>query len=332
MHERLEERSVLMDHPFNQTVIALIWDFDKTLIQGYMQEPIFNKYNVDGAIFWQEVNALKETYSSKGIKINQDTIYLNHILTCVNQGIFEGLDNRTLLDLGRELIFYPGIPEVFSKTKEQIQKDPKYQIYGIEVEHYIVSTGLAQMIRGSIVSDYVDGIWGCEFIEAPVKSSLDIKEYRKTETETKNQISQIGYVIDNTSKTRAIFEINKGSNKHIDIDVNSSIVHEMRRIPFENMIYIADGPSDVPVFSLLKQYKGRTFAVYPKGNEKAFGQVDQLIKDNRIDAFGEADYTDGTTTFLWIQRQVNQIADRICQEKDEAIRRNVSMPPKHINS
>lgn len=320
-----------MDHLFNQTIIAVIWDFDKTLIQGYMQEPIFKKYGVEGNRFWEEVNSLKEIYSGKGIIINQDTIYLNHILTCVNQGIFEGLDNQTLFDLGKELVFYPGIPEVFSRIKDEVQKNPKYQVYGIEVEHYIVSTGLAQMIKGSIVNDYVEGIWGCEFIEAPVQSNLDIKEYRRSETETKNQISQIGYVIDNTSKTRAIFEINKGTNMHIDIDVNSCIAYEMRRIPFENMIYIADGPSDVPVFSLLKQYKGRTFAVYPKRNEKAFAQVDQLIKDNRIDAFGEADYTDGTTTFLWIQRQVQQIADRICQEKDEAIRRNVSKQPKHIN-
>ena len=71
-------------------------------------------------------------------------------------------------------------------------------------------------------------------------------------------------MIDNTSKTRAIFAINKGVNKHDYIDVNSKMDKEDRRVPFEHMIYIADGPSDVPVFFILKQYGGKTFAIHPK--------------------------------------------------------------------
>src|SRR5208283_2019305 len=82
------------------------------------------------------------------------------------------------------------------------------------------------------------------------------------------EISQIGMVIDNTTKTRALFEINKGTNKNPAIDVNSNIKPEDRRIPFQNMIYIADGPSDVPSFSVVKRNGGEAYAVYNPANQE----------------------------------------------------------------
>ena len=322
----------MLERPFEQNIIAIIWDFDKTLINGYMQEPIFKKYGISGIDFWKEVNNLKEKYADMGVLVNKDTIYLNHILTCVEQGIFEGLNNQTLLDLGGELTFYNGIPDIFESLNNSVKSNPDFQKYKIDIEHYVVSTGLAQMIRGSQIAKYVQGIWGCEFIEDPIKSSLNIKEYcPKDKVEPRKSISQIGYAIDNTSKTRAIFEINKGSNQYPEIDVNSHIDWDVRRIPFTNMIYIADGPSDVPVFSILQHYHGSTYAVYPKGNQSGFRQVDQLRKDKRVDAFGEADYSNGTTTYMWIHEHVNQIGCSICQRKETAIRGSVSKPPRHIN-
>lgn len=97
---------------FSQTNIAIIWDFDKTLIPGYMQEPLFKHYNVDGRTFWREVNALPDHLTRKGQEmVAADSIYLNHILTYVRAGIFKGLNNRLLRELGGELEFYPGLPE-----------------------------------------------------------------------------------------------------------------------------------------------------------------------------------------------------------------------------
>ena len=75
------------------------------------------------------------------------------------------------------------------------------------------------------------------------------------------EISQVGMTVDNTIKTRFIFEINKGSNKNSSIDVNSSMPHELRRIPINQMIYVADGPSSVPVFAVIKQMGGLAYAV-----------------------------------------------------------------------
>lgn len=313
-----------------QNTIAVIWDFDKTLIPGYMQVPIFNAYNVDEKQFWDETHSLVDIYRDQGIKVNQDTVYLNHMLTCVKQGIFKGLNNKKLREFGKELKFYPGVPEIFKELKDMISKDEKYSLFGIHVEHYIVSTGLTEMIKGSDIKDYVDGIWGCEFIETPQRSNLVIREDMKDEDE--KVIQQIGYIVDNTSKTRAVFEINKGVNKISDIDVNGKMEKKDRRVPFENMIYIADGPSDVPVFSVIKQYGGRTFAIYPKGKEKQFKQVNDLIRDGRIDLFAEADYSKNTTAYMWLTSNVKEIAERIYNDSYDRTVKNSGNAPKHITA
>jgi len=323
-------------NPFEQNVIAVIWDFDKTLISDYMQKPIFEHYEVDGNEFWKEVNSLETEYRKRNpdIRINKDTIYLNHFLTCVQQGIFAGLNNQKLREFGSQLNFYPGMPEFLETSRQIIQSNERYKQYSIKVEHYIVSTGLAEMIRGSKVAPYVDGIWGCEFIEDVIQSQLDVKLFPKKDQKKDNEnsvISQIGYAVDNTSKTRAIFEINKGANKNPNIDVNSTMDRSKRRVPFEQMIYIADGPSDVPAFSIIKQNGGSTFAVYPKGRMREFQQVDQLRRDGRIDMYGEADYTAGSVTYMWIIHRLEEIADKIAVRKDMAIRQSVSNPPTHIN-
>lgn len=313
-----------------KNTVAVIWDFDKTLGSEYMQEPIFNRYKINSDDFWREVNDLSKKYQTEGIKINRDTIYLNHMLTCVNQGIFKGLNNRMLFELGKEIKFFPGATDILKELKLEVANVEKYKTFGIHVENYIVSTGLTSMIRGSKIAEDVDDIWGCEFIEQPIRSELDIKTYERNLTESPNEIRQIGYIIDNTSKTRAIFEINKGANKFEYVDVNSKMTEDNRRVPFENMIYIADGPSDVPVFSLLKENGGKTFAVYPKSDMKAFQQVDALQADGRIDAYAPADYTEGSQANMWLKTQVLKIAESIFEWRTEEMKRVVSKPPSHL--
>lgn len=299
-----------------KNVIAIIWDFDKTLVDGYMQDPIFEKYQVDGSEFWKEVNALPARLKEQGIKVNPDTIYLNQFIRDSKPGgRFAGLNNEELRTFGPLQKFYNGIPAIFEYTKHLLDQDPLCKEYNIEVEHYIVSTGFAEVIRGSVLMDYVTSIWGCELIE-------DIDE------DGKKYISEIGYTIDNTTKTRAIFEISKGVNIDSSISVNTKMKYDQRRVDFRNMVYIADGPSDVPAFSVIKQYGGSTFAIYPKGNEKAFKQVNQLVKDGRVDMFAEADYTDGSTTYMWICNKIKEIAERI--KATELSKRATGAVPTHL--
>ena len=104
------------------------------------------------------------------------------------------------------------------------------------------------MIKESKIAPYVDGIFACEFIESPFPPNFMSQTEFSLPIEL--EISQVGRTVDNTIKTRCIFEINKGSNRNNKIDVNSFIPHEDRRIPIDQMIYVTDGPSDVPVLRL----------------------------------------------------------------------------------
>ena len=153
---------------FLQNIIACIWDFDKTLIPGYMQAPIFEYYRVDSKKFWKEVNELPNYYRKNGLDlIVPDTVYLNHFITYAREGIFKGLNNKLLMDLGSNIKFYEGLPAFFDEIKKTVEDNSDYQQHDIRIEHYIVSTGLRQMILGSKIAPYIDGIWGCEFVESP---------------------------------------------------------------------------------------------------------------------------------------------------------------------
>ena len=244
-----------------QNIIAVIWDFDKTLIDGNMQDPIFEEYHIDKAKFWQHVNALPARYAKEGVKVNADTIYLNQFIKDAQNGIFKGLNNEKLKTFGQKQKYYHGVPEIFKNLQRVVEENSKYREYNIKVEHYIVSTGMPQ---------------------------------------------------------------------HPEIDVNARMSDALRRVAFPNMIYIADGPSDVPAFSVVKKFGGSTFAIYPKGNSKAFCQVEQLREDGRIDMYAEADYREGTTAYMWLTHKVDEIAERIYKTEKESLEGAVSAAPRHL--
>lgn len=303
-------------------IIAIVWDFDKTLVDGYMQDPIFEHYGVNASEFWKEVNALPEKYKKEqDVLVNPDTIYLNQFIHYAKDGKFKGLTNEKLKEFGKNLKFYKGVPEIFDKTKKLVETNPLYQEYDIKVEHYIVSTGMTQVIKGSSVMPFVEHVWGCELIEGVDKDGDPC-------------ISEIGYTIDNTSKTRALFEINKGVHSRDGregVKVNTKIPEEFRRVHFINMMYVADGPSDIPAFSVVNKNNGATFAIYPKGNMTAMKQVEQMRADGRINMYAEADYTEGTTAYMWICNKITEFAERIRKEEKAKIAKYAAIEgPKHL--
>ena len=315
---------------FTQNIIACIWDFDKTLIPAYMQAPLFRRYGVDEANFWLETNALAENYKRRGYHISAETSYLNHLLTYVLSGQMAGLNNRILQECGREIKFYPGLPGFFTQSRAWVKAKPEYQKHEIELEHYIVSTGLAEMIRGSAIAPMVDGIWGCEFIESPLQPGF-LKQ-NELGIEAAAEISQIGMMIDNTTKTRAIFEVNKGTSKNPGIDVNAKVTPEDRRIPLQNIIYIADGPSDIPSFSVVKKGGGKTYAVYNPAVRAEFEQNDRLRQTGRVDHYGPADYSDGSPTTNWLHMHIEKMCDRLVSDREAAVASRVARPPRHLNA
>lgn len=299
-------------------IIAVIWDCDRTLIDGYMQDPMFEEYGIDAAQFWKDETRCIEEYEAQGIKVNHDTFYLNYFIRAAQGRIpkysMPGLNNAKLREFGKKQKFYKGVLDLMKSSMEMLDKNCAE--FGIQVEHYIVSTGFSEVIKGSPLMDYVKDVWGCELIEEGEGADA--------------VISEVAYTIDNTTKTRALFEINKGTNVLKDVDVNANVPMESRRVKFENMIYIADGPSDIPAFSLIRKNGGATFAIYPKGDAQALNQVDTMRADGRVDMYAEADYSEGTTAYMWITRQIRARAEAIMQEERNHILNSVSGVPKHL--
>jgi len=310
---------------YTQTVIALVWDFDRTLIPSNMQDPIFDAYDVDPAVFWGEVDGLVEYYERQGVRIQRDIAYLGHLLTYVRDGVFEGLSNERLRELGAELVAAPGMPDFLEETRRHVANIPEFAGEGITVEHYIVSTGILPMIEGSVFADHVDGIWANTLIESPAPpgylNQLPVASAAAP-------VGHLGYTIDNTAKTRALFEINKGINRTSDIDVNARIGEEERRVPLRHMIYIADGPSDVPCFSILNQNGGKTLGVYTLDPVDNHGRVKQLQEQGRIQGMAEADYRPGKAAYLWLMDSIEQIGHEIVEARRQALA-SIPNPPGH---
>jgi len=315
---------------FTQNIVACVWDFDKTLIPDYMQAPLFRRFGVDEASFWAETNALVGTYRKRGYNISAEISYLNHLLTYVLSGQMAGLSNKVLRECGADIKFYPGLPKFFEASRAWVQAKPEYVKHDIQLEHYVVSTGLAEMVRGSALAPYIDAVWACEFVENPLQPGF--MKQNEFPMEAAAEIAQIGVMIDNTTKTRAIFEINKGTNKNAAIDVNAKVTPEDRRIPLQNMIYIADGPSDVPCFSVVKKGGGKTYAVYNPAVRAEFEQNDRLRSAGRIDHYGPADYTENSPTSNWLHLQIEKMCDRIVADREAAVASRMTRPPRHLNA
>ncbi len=311
---------------YTQTVIACIWDFDRTLIPGNQQEPIFEAYGVDESLFWAEVDGLQSFYRARGSFISRDSAYLLHILSYVEAGIFADLTNDRLRELGAELTPAPGMPEFLQATRDHVASVDEYAAQGITVEHYVVSTGIRPMIEGSVFAPHLDGIYANTFLEETAPPGyldhLDVSS-------SPGRVTHVGYMIDNTAKTRAVFEVNKGVNRNPGIDVNARMSEEQRRVPIRHMIYVADGPSDVPVFSILNQQGGKTLGVYTTEPRNNFRQVKELQEQGRIQGMAEADYRPGRAASLWLMDSIDQIATEICAARAAAFA-DIPNPPGHI--
>ena len=201
-------------------------------------------------------------------------------------------------------------------------------VFDFKIEHYIISTGISKIIQGSKIAPYVEDIFACEFIESPLPPNYMSQSELSLPLDL--EISQVGMTVDNTIKTRCIFEINKGTNKNASIDVNTFIPHEDRRVPITQMIYIADGPSDVPVFTVVKQMGGKTYAVYDPKNEKEFKQSCDLVERSRVHNNGPADYTTCSPTSIWVKQKIRDIFRGMIKKRNDQLNERAGMSPKHI--
>ncbi len=116
----------------------------------------------------------------------------------------------------------------------------------------------------------------------------------------------------------------------LGVHVDTAIPQEERRVPFENMIYIADGPSDVPSLSVIKQRGGRTFGVYEPGSAQALAQAALLSDQRRVDGVGPADYRRGTSTTAWLLGAIGEIGERLARSPAPRAARSYAPTPRHF--
>ncbi len=255
-------------------IIALVFDFDDTLVPDSTTKLLL-QFGIDADNFWGK--------HARGLILegyDPPAAYLRLLLDNIGEGKALGLlTNAKLQEFGSTLDkeFQPGLPEFF----EDVRTTVKTKFRNVEVEFYIVSGGLQAVLEGSqIVKQYFSAAYGCQLAG---DSENGVLRYIKRS-------------ITFTEKTRYLFEINKGvdpnesrANPYL---VNQAVAEKDRRIPFANFIYVGDGMTDIPCFSLVQKMGGTAFGVFDPAKEgKAKQALEQFLKPGRVVSMHAPKYT-----------------------------------------
>ena len=204
---------------------------------------------------------------------------------------------ESLRKMGRDIVLFPGVKDWFRRLNAFGEEQ------GVQVEHYVISSGLREIIEGSGISQEFKEIYASEFYydEAgrPVWPKLTVNF---------------------TAKTQFVYRINKGVlDVSDDKTLNDSMPDDSKRVPFTNMVYIGDGLSDVPCMKMMRAYGGQAIAVYQASNRVG---VEDLLAKGRVDFIFPADYSEGTALDLTAKNIIRKMAitDRLGAENAQQLR------------
>lgn len=261
-------------------IVALIYDFDGTLSPGNMQEFGFiqaiGKKPVE---FWQE---------SDEIALGQDASnILSYMKLMFDEAKKAGIKLRRedFKTFGASVELFPGVTGWFKLINEYGNSK------GVKIEHYINSSGLAEMIEGTAIAKEFKRIFACSFL------------YNK-----EGEAEWPGVAVDYTAKTQFLFKINKGilsvrDNKK----VNESKAEDNKRIPFPHMLYFGDGETDVPCMKIVKMFGGNSIAVYNPDIKKKVNVAKKLLRQQRVNFITPADYTKDSRTYQVVCAIIDKI-------------------------
>ncbi len=261
-------------------IVALIYDFDGTLSQGNMQEFGFiQAIGKSPAEFWQQ---------SDEIAIDQDASnILSYMKLMFDEARKAGIKLRRddFRKFGEQVELFEGVREWFGLINDYGKSK------GVRIEHYINSSGLAEMIEGTSIAHEFKRIFACSFL------------YNKD-----GEAEWPGVAVDYTAKTQFLFKINKGilsirDNKK----VNESTAEENKRIPFSNMIYFGDGETDVPCMKLVKMFGGNPIAVYNPEIKKKIHVARKLLRQHRVNFIAPALYTPDSRAYQVVCAIIDKI-------------------------
>ena len=269
---------------------AIIYDFDGTLAPGNMQERDFiPAIKMKTKKFWDEVTKISKKHQADNI-----LIYMKLMLDKA-QAASVSVRKNDFKEYGKKLSFFKGIFPYRDSDKQEegwFERINRYgSASGINVEHYIVSSGIREMIEGTKLSKKFKVIYASSFFY-----------------DHNGVAVWPALAVNYTTKTQYLFRINKGC---LDISDNKSInkyiQEENRYVPFSNMVYIGDGDTDIPCFRLVKDRGGHSIAVYKPNTKGAKKKTEGLINDGRVNFIISADYRNGST----IDKIVKGLIDKI---------------------
>lgn len=247
----------------NKPKVALIYDFDGTLSPKNMQEFSFiEALGMNSNEFWGKSNKLSKEQDASGI--------LCYMKLMLEEAEHAGIPvkRESFVNFGKQVELYNGVKEWFSLINKVGDK------IGVEIEHYINSSGLKEMIEGTSIAKEFKKIYACSFL-------YDVNGVAKWPA----------VAVDYTNKTQFIFKINKGIKEVSDNKkINEYVPEEDRPIPFKRMIYFGDGETDIPCMKMVKQNGGYSIAVYKPKDSSKRKIAEKLILDNRVNFVCQADY------------------------------------------
>ena len=273
-------------------IIALLYDFDKTLCTTDMEDYSFiPSLGYTPAQFWQKANNFGWENQMDGLLAYMYTM----IQECAAQNI--KLDRAFLNHCGESIQLFPGVREWFARINAFGES------LGVQVEHYVISSGLREIIEGSGIAQEFREIYACEFY------------YNENGDACWPKLD-----VNFTNKTQFVYRINKGIlDVSRDKELNDSMPDDSKRVPFTNMIYMGDGLSDVPCMKMMRAYGGQAIAVYQASNRQG---VEKLLADGRVDFIFPADYREGMEldrTVRDILRKMT-ITDRLLEVNNRQLR------------